>query len=640
MSDGEAIDASLTYAEVDARASAIGAALSGRVAPGERALLLYPPGLDFVAAFLGCLHAGVVAVPAYPPDPTRLARSVPRLRAIARDADVRCVLTTGLVRDLSAALGVEAPELDQALWIATDEVPPAAAPAPPLLRDGLAFLQYTSGSTGAPKGVMVTHGNLLHNLACAQRAEGADASCLSVSWLPTYHDMGLIEAVLLPLFVGYPAVLMPPGAFLERPLRWLAAISSLGATTSGGPNFGYDLCVRKVSAAERERLDLRAWRVAYDGAEPIRRATLESFCKTFAPCGFRRRAFYPVYGLAEATLLVSSRDHGADPTVRDVDLAALGHGVVKDAAEGAPRASLVSAGRACPGIEARVVNPATSTPCADDEVGEVWLRSASVAQGYWNKPEATEQVFGARLAGGDGPFLRTGDLGFLSSGELFVTGRSKDLIIVRGRKHYPQDLESTVEHAHPAIRAGCVAAVAVGPSWRERLVVAAEADPARAGVSAGEVAAAVRAAVADHHGVAIDALCLLQPRTLPKTSSGKLMRHACKEAFLTKALELLADAPPVETEEPPHETPEPGAGRGADAEEALAWLAGQVAARAGAVDVEAPLARQGLDSLSVVEVTAALARWIDRELPVATVLEQPTLRAVARLAADDSLEPS
>ncbi|HEV7786800.1 MAG TPA: fatty acyl-AMP ligase, partial [Thermoanaerobaculia bacterium] len=416
----------LSYADLDRRALAIAARLQELGGAGQRALLLYPPGLEFVAAFLGCLYGGVVAVPAYPPTSER---TLPRLLAIAQDARPVLALTTSARLDKLQTLAARLPGFDSLAWVETDRIAADLAGAwrdPQPGPDTLAFLQYTSGSTAAPKGVMVSHGNLFHNEEMIRRAFGQSADSVIVGWLPLYHDMGLIGNVLQPLYLGAHCILQTPATFLQRPLSWLAAISRYRATTSGAPNFAYDLCVRRIGAEQRAGLDLASWEVAFNGAEPVRPDTLERFAAAFAPQGFRRKAFYPCYGLAEATLFVSGGGKGALPVV-----------------EAAGARGLVGCGRPWMDQRLAVVDPESGRPVSDGQEGEIWISGPSVAQGYWGQPEATERDFRARLAGdpadaGEGPFLRTGDLGFLRGGELFVTGRLKDLIIVRGRNHYPQ----------------------------------------------------------------------------------------------------------------------------------------------------------------------------------------------------------
>jgi acyl-CoA synthetase (AMP-forming)/AMP-acid ligase II len=534
--DGETEADQLTYGELDRRARALAATLQEAGAGQERALLLYP-------------SAGVVAVPVAPPHPARPGRSAPRLEAVARDAGASIVLTTPAILQVRETLTERAPELGGAWWLSPDGAAPAPEDAwrePDVSARTLAFLQYTSGSTTLPRGVMVSHGNLLHNLRFAAWAAENDAETVSVSWLPVHHDMGLIEGLLGPVFGGYPAYLMTPAAFLQRPIRWLQAISRVRATKSGGPNFAYDLCVRRTTPEQRRALDLRTWRVAYNGAEPIRADTLRRFFEAFRPAGFQWRAFYPVYGLAEATLAVSSERRADPPVIRRVGAAALAADRVVEAPAG-DAVALVACGR--PATDTRVViaDPETHQPCAPDRVGEIWIAGPSVALGYWRHPDLSAETFGARLADdGGGPFLRTGDLGFLCEGRLVVTGRLRDLVIVRGKKHYPQDLELSAEGSHPALRPGACAAFAVDGEDAERVVVVAEIEPrhvrpgASAGVEAAAALAAVRQALSEQHELQVHAVTLIAPGSLPKTTSGKLQRHAARAAWQAGTLPVVA----------------------------------------------------------------------------------------------------
>ena len=558
LPDGEAEGERLTFAELAARARALAVRLAAAAAPGERVILLYPSGLDFVVAFFGCLYARLVAVPAAPPHPARPGRSAPRLRAIARDAGARLVLAPPALAALGPLLAGQTPELVAAEWLAVDLAAAAEAPAgpappvPDVAGTALALLQYTSGSTAAPRGVMVSHANLLHNLSFAAEAAEDGAGTVSVSWLPTHHDMGLIEGLLGPVYGGYPAHLMPPVAFLARPLRWLETIARVRATKSGGPNFAYDLCVRRSTPEQRRALDLGSWRVAYNGAEPVRADTLRAFHAAFAPAGFRWQSFYPVYGLAEATLAVSSDRQADAPTICRVRADALAVDRIVETADAG--VEVVACGRPAAGARVTIVDPATGTPCAPDRIGEIWLASPSVARGYWGQPELTAATFGARLAGtGEGPFLRTGDLGVLRDGRLVVTGRLKDVVIVRGKKHYPQDLERSAEASHPAL--GACAAFAVDGPEGERVVVAAELArraPSRAGAPSdpdgpghrNAAIAAVRQALSEHHELQVHEVVLVPPGGLPRTTSGKLQRHACRAAWLAGALPRATEAGP------------------------------------------------------------------------------------------------
>ena len=552
--DGEHEGARCTYADLDARARAIAATLGDRgVGPGDRALLLYPPGLDFIPAFFGCLYAGVIAVPAYPPQPSQASRTLPRLLSIVSDADVAIVLANTNVVDAAARMMKEAPGLGAIPWLATDSLHEEWADdwrEVTIASDDLAFLQYTSGSTASPRGVMVSHANLLHNLAYASHAADRDRSTRSVSWLPVIHDMGLIEGVLGPVFGGYPTFLMAPASFLHRPIRWLRAITRYRASTSGGPNFAYDLCVRKITDVQREELDLSSWRTAYNGAEPIRAETLEAFHARFKDVGFRWRSFYPVYGLAESTLLVSTGGRNYEPVILDASTDSLARGQLKIArAPTTGTRPLVSSGPVSFGTRVLIVDPDTRQRCADGRVGEIWVASPSVARGYWRRASETRETFNARLAGGEGPFLRTGDLGALHDGELFVAGRLKDVLIVRGFKHYPQDIEHTAERQHAAIRPGCSAAFSIDAEDGEVVVLAIEVDrrhapqlddPAERDACLAAIIDRVRAAVVDHHGILLSAVSVLAHGAMPKTSSGKVRRRACRDAFSDGSLDELA----------------------------------------------------------------------------------------------------
>ncbi|BDA72449.1 acyl-CoA synthetase [Calothrix sp. PCC 7716] len=532
----------LTYEELDCQARSIGALLQSWGVSGERALLLYPPGLEFIFAFFGCLYAGVVAVPAYPP---QFNRPMPRLQAIVADAQVKVALTTKQILSNIEHQSTHVAGLETMQWLATDGIAGSIKDnwqEPVITKGTLAFLQYTSGSTAAPKGVMVSHGNILHNERIIQKAFEHTSQTAIVGWLPLFHDMGLIGNMLQPLYLGTPCVLMSPMAFLQRPLRWLQAISHYKATTSGGPNFAYDLCVRKITPEQRVTLDLSSWEVAFNGAEPVRANTLEQFARTFADCGFRARAFYPCYGMAETTLIVSGGSKTAPPVLQNFQKTALEKNwVVPASQEDVLAKTLVSCGQPLQDLHIVIANPKTLTHCKSDEVGEIWVSGPSVAQGYYNRTEETEHAFRAYLIDtGEGPFLRTGDLGFLKSGELFITGRLKDVIIIRGCNHYPQDIEWTVEQSHPALQPSCGAAFSIDVAGEERLVVAQEVKRSHLrNLNVEEVMRAIRKAVASHHDLHVYALLLLKTGSIPKTSSGKIQRHACRASFVNGSLNVL-----------------------------------------------------------------------------------------------------
>jgi natural product biosynthesis luciferase-like monooxygenase protein len=648
-----------TFADLDRRTRGVAALLQEIGAAGERALLVYPPGLEFIEGFMGCLCAGVTAVPTYPPDPARLERTLPRLRAIAQDAGARYVLTTTPILAMATAILPAAPQLASLRWLATDALSAELSAAfRPVALDGesLAFLQYTSGSTGDPRGVMVTHANVLHNERAIAKAFRLDASSHALGWLPMFHDMGLIGKVLQPLYSGFSCTLMSPLAFLQQPLRWLKAISRFQATTSGGPNFAYELCVRKVRPEDRGGLDLSSWTVAFNGAEPIRPVTLDRFCEAFAPQGFRRDAFYPCYGLAESTLIASGAGSRRDPVVQTFSAAGLAQGKAEPrpaGEDGARTRALVSSGQAALDQRIVVVDPITGAVLPDSGVGEICLSSPSVARGYWGRPEETARTFEARLATGEGPFLRTGDLGFVQGGELFVTGRLNDVIIVRGRNHAPQDIEQTVEAAHPAIRPGCVAAFALpgdAGDGTERLGVAAEIDPTRAGGDLEAVGRAIQRAVAQDHGLAIGSLALLAPQMIPKTSSGKLQRRATGTALASGSLPVLAridDATDIATSDELDAAAAPGSGGdGCAVRDALAAaapaqrselllallrheLARELRQDPSRIAPDAAAAELGLDSLGMLAVQGRIEAALDAPVPAAFLWRHATLVAAA-----------
>ena len=549
LRDGETEEDRLTYGELDLQARSLASHLQSLVSPGDvydglrlRALLLYPPGLEFISAFFGCLYAGVIAVPAYPP---RANMNLLRLQAIVKDAQAKVVLTTkSLLTNLEGQL-VENPELATMRWLNTDYIDTNLSSnwqKPKLESDTLAFLQYTSGSTGTPKGVMITHGNLLCNQRSIKMGFGHTDKTIFAGWLPLFHDMGLIGNVLQPLYLGIPSILMSPVAFLQKPFSWLQAISRYKATTSGGPDFAYDLCVRKITPEQLSSLDLSSWEVAFNGAEPVRAETLELFANYFAPCGFRREAFYPCYGMAEATLFVSGGLKTASPVVYQVEGVALEENRVVAAESGEGTKTIVGCGRTWLDEKIVIVDRQSLTQCPPGKVGEIWVSGSSVARGYWNRPEKTTETFQGYLADtGEGPFLCTGDLGFVQDGELFVTGRLKDVMIIRGQNHYPQDIELTVEKSHPALRSHCGAAFTVEQKGQERLVVVQEVERTYLRrLDIQEVVGNITEAVVDNHGLQVYATVLIKPGSIPKTSSGKIQRHACRRGFLDGSLNVVA----------------------------------------------------------------------------------------------------
>jgi acyl-CoA synthetase (AMP-forming)/AMP-acid ligase II len=538
--DGEGLSA-LTFRELDIRARAIAARLQQQGAAGQRVLLLCRPGLDCIAGFFGCVYAGAIAVPAH-------ERLAPRLSSVVPDAQAGFVLATP---ESSPKVRTAMDSLANAIdghplrWCVTD-APADNWVAPDIDANTTAMVQYTSGSTRSPKGVVLTHANLMHNVEAARQAWNGGDDAVAVWWLPPHHDMGLIGGVLHMLHTGCTTTLMSPAAFIKRPLRWLEAISRLGATFTAAPNFAYAHCVERSSPEERAALDLSSLTTAMNGAEPVRAATLTAFAEAFAAAGFRPQAFAPVYGLAEATLLVSGGSDAPLPTVHHLDRGALGQDRVVEVAPQDPAAApLVGCGRLRGDQRVVIADPETWRACLTDAVGEIWIAGPSVAQGYLGRPEETEQTFSGYLAEtGEGPFLRTGDLGFLRAGELFITGRCKDLVVIRGNNYYPNDIEMTVQDSHPAHLSGrgAVFTIPSETGTAEQLVVVQEVDRDRIGdADLGEIVAALQAAMAEHHGIRAHSVVLAPPGRIPTTSSGKIQRNQCRQQLLDTEFDTVAE---------------------------------------------------------------------------------------------------
>ena len=631
---------SVTFAELHARAGAIAARLAAEGLQGERALLLYPAGLEFVEAFFGCLMAGVVAVPAFPVRPNR---TLGRLMSMAADAGARVALCPHKLLERSRDMAAAHAALASLRWMATDaqsQVGPHGAALPALDPHGLAYLQYTSGSTSSPKGVMVSHANVLANSEEIRRGFGHTHESRALCWLPHYHDMGLIDGIVQPVYSGFHTVLMDPASFLQTPARWLELITSRRITHTGGPNFAYELCARRVPP-DPATLDLSSWAVAYNGAEPVRADTLEQFASRYAACGFRREAFYPAYGLAEATLKVTGGRRGEGARIVRLDRAALEAGRIREQAHGM---ALVACGRAGAQTRVAIVDPATCRERAELEVGEIWVGGPSVALGYWNRPEETAQTFGARLAGDPTRFLRTGDLGFVREGALVITGRVKDLVIIRGRNVYPQDVEATAAACHPSLRPDGGAVFGVDAGGEEQLVVVHELD--RHGVEApAELLGAMRAAVVEVHEVDPAAIVLVRPGGVPRTTSGKVQRAACRTSFLEGTLPQVAAWRAPAPGQPADDVGDaaadaldpraPGAAR--------RWLVARVAAKlhtpARQIALEQPLARMGFDSLRAIELAHEIERWSGVAISATELLAAPSLGDVAHAIAAGRVAP-
>lgn len=647
LSDGEIEEAHLTYGELDRHARAIGASLQSIVEQGARALLIYPADLEFIQAFFGCLYGGVIAVPTYPPQ-TRARRSLEKLRTIIQDVQPTVILTTSsLTAAVESLFALAQEELATTQLITTDTIALEQAETwqpPAITGDTLAFIQYTSGSTGLPKGVMLTHSNLLSNLSLIHDSFDVNANYRAVNWLPPYHDMGLIGTLLEAVFAGVPNTIMAPAAFLQRPIRWLQAIMNTGATVSGAPNFAYDLCVRRITPDQIATLDLSRWDLAFCGAETVRLETFERFAEAFAPTGFRRDAFFPCYGLAEATLMVTASRKGASLVTCALQAQELAQNRVVPVAVGAEGAhTIVSCGQPASGQNVVIVDPETLMPCPPDRVGEIWVSGPCIAQGYWQRPQETADTFQARLAdSGEGPFLRTGDLGFLQDGELYVTGRLKDLIIIHGRNHYPQDIELTVERSHPGLRAGCGVAFSLDVDGEERLTIVQELERRYWKADLNEMVESIRQAVAEQHELQVYAIAFIKTGSIPKTSSGKLQRRASREKFLTHELELLGEWTLTLEDNWQLMSPEEAPSDGRSIREEL--LATDVSERQrllenyirekiatslklslSGMDVQQPLNSLGIDSLTAMELKGWIEAELGVEVPITLFLQEPSI---------------
>eukprot|EP00727_Mastigamoeba_balamuthi_P011460 m51a1_g6937 putative beta-ketoacyl synthase (4857) ;mRNA; f:212997-229652 len=673
LDDGETDGDSVTVEQLWRRARAIGAMMQARGLRGRNVVLLYSfEGLDFICAFWACLISGVVAVPTYPPDPTRLHRSLGRFELILQDCDCALVITTKEIMEQMEEVLQMFPALRRFSLAATDDLPPELADQwaePQLTASSVAFLQYTSGSTGLPKGVMVTHGCLIANERAIMESFRVPDCTPVTCWLPLYHDMGLIGLVVYGVFGGVDEFMMSPISFIKKPFRWLKVISDRRCRVTGGPNFAYELCARKVSKEQLATLDLSCLDLMFSGAEPVRAQTVEAFLHKFRSTGLKRTSFMPVYGLAEATLLVAGTRRGSAPQVTWFRTEELQHGVIEPSlAGGAESRPFVSCGVCSAGEDwpIRIVDAATRVPVPAGHVGEIWVSGPSVAAGYWNKPELSEATFRARLAGesDDGrTYLRTGDLGFWYEGNLYITGREKDLIIIHGKNHYPQDIESTVEK-HPLVRPGCIAAFAVDVKNEEQLVVLTEGAPTLDASRAQQVLTEIRDSIMEAHELQPYAIVLLKHNTICKTSSGKIQRRACKELYVRGVLESLATwsvdeqptSPVLKTPKPEAlPAPRPSAvaaareqGMSDRAQQIADRIVGSIAAKMSAeqqqkteIRLNTPFSALGMTSADVIGLAGELEEWLGKKLSPTVLYEYPTIELLSRYLADDpSLSPS
>jgi acyl-CoA synthetase (AMP-forming)/AMP-acid ligase II len=540
--DGEDQEVHITFGELDRQARNFAAALQKVSQSGDRALLLYPSGLEFIVAFLGCLYAGIIAAPTTVP---HLKRSTPRLKLMMEDANAKIACTTRAVFEKIQSMLDEDYEFNKVNWIINEDIPENIFDTwkePEVQPDDIAFLQYTSGSTSSPKGVMISNFNLIRTIEDLVIGSEFNDTSVMISWMPIFHDMGLIYGLLTPLYAGRPCYIMSPVTFMEKPFRWLKAISKYNGTHTGSPNFAFDVCAKKISEEEKLSLNLDKLKYVINAAEPVRLQTMKNFWAAFEKCGFNYDSFVPSYGLAEATVKVSTKKVGQAPSYCTLDVNEIEQNKLVFLAEGDPNGyTNVGCGWTSIGADIQIVNPKTGELAAADEIGEIWIKSDTVAKGYWHNPKATLETFNASIPNYDGgPFMRTGDMGFIYKDELYIAGRIKDMIIIQGRNYYPQDIELTVEKCDPAVRPSCGAAFAIDDSVYEHLIIVQEIKREyRKNDNLQDTANAIRMAVAKFHGLRASAVVLIKPSTIEKTTSGKIQRHATRESFLHGALEVL-----------------------------------------------------------------------------------------------------
>ncbi|MBK1987676.1 AMP-binding protein [Sphaerospermopsis aphanizomenoides BCCUSP55] len=639
LENEEGNELTLTYEQLDAKARSIAVYLQNISTPGDRVLLLYPPGLDYIAAFFGCLYAELIAVPLYPP---KHNQKMSRINSIMEDCQAQIALTNNQSLINIQTLLNNAPDLKKLHWLATDQINENLAEqweSKSVSSVSIAYLQYTSGSTSTPKGVMISHENALENSAEIAISWRTGPDSVLVSWLPHFHDFGQIYGVIQPIYNGFPCIFMSPASFIQKPIRWLKAISDYKATHSGAPNFAYDLCAEKIKPEQRENLDLSSWEVTVNGAEPVRKQTLEKFNQAFAPCGFRWSTFYPGYGLAEATLKVSSARQKNSLTSLTVQADSLAKNLIVEASgEDQFARTLVGCGSTALNAKVVIVDPESLTQSPSGKVGEIWVSGPSIAQGYWGRIEETQRTFRAYLTdNGEGPFLRTGDLGFLKDGELFITGRIKDLIVIRGSNHYPQDIELTAEQSHPSLRSGYSAVFSIDENQQERLVIVCEIERTHLRkLDADEVIRAICKAVSKEHELDVYAVLLLKTGSIPKTSSGKIQRQACRTQFLNNQLDVVREWKDKSKEEVINEGTSPMQNNLSNIiklgiqDWLISWIAKEKKLDIKEIDPNQSLNYYSLSSLDSMNLHGDLETWLGYSIVPDWLWDSPSIDALAK----------
>jgi len=632
LKDGEDDVETVTYLELDQAANLIAQRLREFNVQGERALMLFHPGMEFIKSLYGCFYAGIVAIPAYPP---RKNRSIDRIKSMVFDSGAVIVLSVNDIYQSSERSFSDIEDLKQMRWLLVDKLiddkfhsdDAVFLPQP----TDIALLQYTSGSTGEPKGVMVTHQNILRNAEFIRTSFNLTPKSISVTWLPSFHDMGLIDGVLDPVYNGYTGVIMPPVAFIQKPVRWLKAITKYKGTHGGAPNFAYDLCIHNVSEEEKQGIDLSTMNTMYCGAEPIRKKTFEQFIHTYTPYGLNPKALYPCYGMAETTLIISGVPAGRGPVYLNVSANALAKNEIVLVDEMNPDSYwLVGAGHPWLDTKVKIVDPESLLPCPDNQVGEIWVSGSIVTAGYWNKPKLTQETYAAHIEG-EGPerYFRTGDLGFYHQGELYITGRLKDILIIHGRNYYPQDIEFFTETCHSAIRPAASAAFSVEVAGEEKLVIVAEVQrTAIRELDVEAVSNAIRQVVAEEMEQEVYAIQLLRTASILKTSSGKIQHKACREGFLNKTLDVVGES--VINSLKTAQALKAENGRTAiDPASIQTWLMAWICIKMGVsierIDVSKIISHYGLDSMKAIQLQQDILLKYAVDVPPYLLFEKITI---------------
>jgi len=633
LADGENEKDKYSYQKLDHQAKAIAAEIQKVAKKGDRVLMLYPAGMEYIASLYGCFYSGAIAIPAYPP---RRNRNFFRIQSIINNSGATIAMTTKSIYNLIDRNFADEESLKNIKWIIFEDIDLENAKGwlnPNLIPDDLAILQYTSGSTGTPKGVMVSHGNVMANSEFIRIAfEYKQHNSLAVSWLPSFHDMGLIGCTFQSLYAGYPTVFMPPVAFLQKPENWFKAVTKYKGTSIGAPNFSYDYCTEKISEEELINYDLSNLDNVFCGAEPIRKETFVNFTEKFKTSGFLKNAFYPCYGLAEGTLIVTGGNNSEEPKYINIDSSTLEKNKIKILEKETENSqSFVSCGHAWTDTKVVLVNPETFEKCKVDEVGEIWVQGSSVCKGYWNNPEETERTFNAYLKDGKtGPFLRTGDLGFFVDDNLYITGRIKDLIIIRGVNHYPNDIEHSIEKCHEALRPNSNAAFSVDINNEERLVIVQELERTyMRNLNSEEVFENIRKQISIEFDLQIYAIVLIKTGSIFKTSSGKIQRRACKKAFLENSLNEIASWKQeiTETKNILEEIPST---INEVQEWIINWLSKKLKINKELIDPEKAITSYGLDSLTAVELEQEVNTKFGINWSVASFLQENKISELAK----------